>query len=318
VDASAGAARLPNGGASLLGRLYAGALPLHPHTDDATGGVIDYLRTQWGTDHLAASNPHGQYLTTIPSEYLTQDEGDLRYLPLSYVPPASGISQADADLRYVNTAGDTMTGALSIAPSAGDASFNVLSNDGSAYSLYSGTPTGLRGIAFGSAPFHLNRWRVRLSAGAETGSNAGSNFAIERWNDAGGYLADALTLSRATGAATFGGDVVVNGGEAAVKRLSANGVADLVIGNGGGNIKVEPSGAYFTPTTDNVVTLGHPALRWANLHATDAQVAGKPVAVSPTAGNALTWDATGFYVPGGVTGLEALEARVAALEAQGT
>ena len=35
----------------------------------------------------------------------------------------------------------------------------------------------------------------------------------------------------------------------------------------------------------------------------------KPVAVSPTAGNALTWDATGFYVA-------SLEARVASLEAK--
>ena len=44
--------------------------------------------------------------------FLTQDEGDLRYLPVTYVPPPSGITQADADLRYVNVAGDTMTGDL--------------------------------------------------------------------------------------------------------------------------------------------------------------------------------------------------------------
>jgi hypothetical protein len=39
------AGEVPNGGASLLGRLYAdGTLPPHGHLDDPGGGLIDYAR----------------------------------------------------------------------------------------------------------------------------------------------------------------------------------------------------------------------------------------------------------------------------------
>jgi hypothetical protein len=290
VDASAGAARLPNGGASLLGRLYAGALPLHPHTDDATGGVIDYLRTQWGTDHLAASNPHGQYLTTIPSEYLTQDEGDLRYLPLSYVPPASGISQADADLRYVNTAGDTMTGALTVQGplvETGNARYEAGTQGGTIY--MDGPDSVNRGFSLQTNG--ANRWGITLEGGFETGSNAGGNLQVYRFGDAGTYLGTALTLSRATGAATFGGavgvpsltvgGVAVSGAGLATDPL-ANAKGDVFAASANdavGRLALGPDGHVLT--ADGAQALG---VKWA--------APGAGGSFLPTAGGTLTGPVT--------------------------
>src|SRR5215469_8356891 len=46
----------------------------------------------------------------------------------------------------------------------------------------------------------LARWQIALGDGAsEAGSNAGSNFQIISYNDAGGYLANPLSINRATG-----------------------------------------------------------------------------------------------------------------------
>jgi hypothetical protein len=57
------------------------------------------------------------------------------------------------------------------------------------------------------------RWIVRLGDEApETGGNAGSNFAIERWNDASSAaLGQPLVISRATGKTLLGNDVAVLG-----------------------------------------------------------------------------------------------------------
>jgi hypothetical protein len=41
----------------------------------------------------------------------------------------------------------------------------------------------------------------------ETGSNAGSNFSLERYNDAGAFLGYPLTINRATGNAQFNNEV---------------------------------------------------------------------------------------------------------------
>ena len=56
-----------------------------------------------------------------------------------------------------------------------------------------------------------------MSGDAETGSNAGSDWFMNRSDDAGGYLGGALTINRATGAlyldgpARFGDNATVEG-----------------------------------------------------------------------------------------------------------
>lgn len=51
------------------------------------------------------------------------------------------------------------------------------------------------------------RWMIFSDNAAEGGSNAGSNFNIRRYSDAGSSLGNALTIVRSTGAATFGSTV---------------------------------------------------------------------------------------------------------------
>lgn len=43
------------------------------------------------------------------------------------------------------------------------------------------------------------RWTIGADSGTETGSNAGSNFAFARWDDAGNLIGNAIHITRATG-----------------------------------------------------------------------------------------------------------------------
>jgi hypothetical protein len=50
----------------------------------------------------------------------------------------------------------------------------------------------------------IARWIVGRDSAPETGSNAGSNFLIGRYDDAGAYLGNVLTINRASGLITMG------------------------------------------------------------------------------------------------------------------
>jgi hypothetical protein len=57
----------------------------------------------------------------------------------------------------------------------------------------------------------VNRWQLILgNNAAEGGSNAGSDFVINRFNDAGTIIDSPLAINRATGQATFNGTVTTN------------------------------------------------------------------------------------------------------------
>jgi len=56
-----------------------------------------------------------------------------------------------------------------------------------------------------------NRWTVAKDATAETGANAGSNFAITRFDDNGNSLGVPLLINRASGIVTLGNALTVNG-----------------------------------------------------------------------------------------------------------
>lgn len=54
------------------------------------------------------------------------------------------------------------------------------------------------------------RWRIAKDANSETGGNAGSDFSIYRYSDAGGYLGRPMWIARSTGLITFEHDVKAN------------------------------------------------------------------------------------------------------------
>jgi hypothetical protein len=67
------------------------------------------------------------------------------------------------------------------------------------------------------------RWQFGATSGAESGSNAGSDFFIARYSDAGAFIDSPFLISRSSGVTTFGGNVQATG--TAVDRsisISAN------------------------------------------------------------------------------------------------
>jgi hypothetical protein len=91
---------------------------------------------------------------------------------------------------YLPISGGTLSGGLVISPASGTALLNL--------NKPAGTVTNSADI-YGTTAGTL-RWLLRLSTlEAESGSNAGSNFGIYRYDDLGNYLGNPLSISRATG-----------------------------------------------------------------------------------------------------------------------
>jgi hypothetical protein len=87
-----------------------------------------------------------------------------------------------------------------------------------------------------------NRMMIRID-GTETGGNAGSDFRLYRYNDAGVYQGVPLAVSRATGESTFGGSVKV-------QTITGH----LAVGNfTGGSALTTPAG-YRMIVQDGILT----------------------------------------------------------------
>ncbi|EDM35234.1 hypothetical protein PBAL39_13417 [Pedobacter sp. BAL39] len=107
-------------------------------------------------------------------------------------------ANAYSSVGYLPLTGGTLTGALS----GSTGSFYGAVTSGSNF-IVSAAAGSNRGLSIQTAP-SSTRWYAYADNSPETGANAGSNFLISRYNDAGAFLGTSLTLNRATGAATFG------------------------------------------------------------------------------------------------------------------
>jgi hypothetical protein len=69
------------------------------------------------------------------------------------------------------------------------------------------------------------RWQIMAEQTAEGGGNAGSNFAINRWSDAGGFLDAPLSINRANGQATFAQTINIS------SSIGASLIINTLVGN---------------------------------------------------------------------------------------
>jgi hypothetical protein len=113
----------------------------------------------------------------------------------------------------------TVNGSLVVGPT-GVVTLGVGGNTAASVAIALNTATGqTRTIQWLTA--NVLRWQM-FPANAEGGSNAGADFTLNRYNDAGSGLGSALTITRSTGAMTVGGGLTIQGALVAAATGAAN------------------------------------------------------------------------------------------------
>jgi hypothetical protein len=111
---------------------------------------------------------------------------------------------------YGKLSGGTYTGQL-FAPGfySNNGTLNVVSNSGNASEWLSGPAGYSKEVYFQTTG--SNRWGVGALQNAETGSNAGSDFTISAFSDAGSYTGAPLSITRSTGIVNHAYGITVSG-----------------------------------------------------------------------------------------------------------
>lgn len=151
--------------------------------------------------------------------------------------PDGGISQADADLRYVNVTGDTMTGDLQIRSDAATSSRVILN---SAAGKYAGPVMQTDGKP---------RWWLYKGTMPESGANVGSDLRLSRYDDAGTHIGIPIEVSRATGVVTFEKQPVI---------AAAQSEADIAMSSGWGHYGGSFGNCKVTRNGSGVILQGLP------------------------------------------------------------
>lgn len=134
----------------------------------------------------------------------------------------------------------TTSGALTVAGGvgiAGAVNAGSVTASGPFFTVSNTTAAGIRGLRVQTSA--SDRWVVGGNGTAESGSNAGTDFQITAYNDAGAFLSTPLAIARATGTATFSagislGGKVVNSATSAVGVPGANGRFEIGSQTGAG------------------------------------------------------------------------------------
>jgi hypothetical protein len=129
---------------------------------------------------------------------------------------------------YLPLTGGTLNGWLTIAPSAGWPAVTLTKTDGTGAQLIGATGDSLR-------------WGALLGDGtAESGGNAGSNFGLYRYDDAGKLIDTPFFIERASGQATFSQPLIAPSGYFSGGLTSGSGLTCH------GDFAVIASGSYPT------------------------------------------------------------------------
>lgn len=116
---------------------------------------------------------------------------------------ATGTDAGNGEIRKSHwNANHTVVGAAGLSDAnTFTASQTISVTGGQVYMQVSGGSGQDR--AFQLATNGLNRWVILAENTAETGSNAGSNFTLNRYSDAGSYIGSAININRSTGLTTL-------------------------------------------------------------------------------------------------------------------
>ncbi len=132
-----------------------------------------------------------------------------------------------------STGATTLTGDLTI--SKASPFLTVYATSGNSYVLVNRPAGSVGGVALQTN--NATRWLTSVTNTVESGSNAGSDFGIQAYNDAGALLSTPLTITRSTGAVTLTGDLTVNKGDAQFTLGSGSGAGIVLIKGAAGNAR---------------------------------------------------------------------------------
>lgn len=179
-----------------------------------TGAALDVVGLT-ATNTLGILTPSAAVSTVISALLKSDTNGRLRVRGLGINTAAAG------DALYVGGTGTVAT--------FGDGT-------GAAVAVWNGAAGQVRDIRIQSNG--ANRWALRVENTAEGGSDAGSDFQIFPYSDAGTIKAAAMTISRASGDVTFGTNVTVG-----TTLYAGTTSTTAVFGNGSGSAVVNINGA---------------------------------------------------------------------------
>jgi len=124
----------------------------------------------------------------------------------------TGISSgSDLVLYGYNNTGGSPVSRLIVFRDTGQVQISgnlMLANTTSAGGIYLGAGAGFTASLYYRSAGGSSRWSAFRTADAETGANAGSDYAIFAYTDVGAALGTALRLTRSNLNATFGGDIL--------------------------------------------------------------------------------------------------------------
>ncbi|HEY1878437.1 MAG TPA: hypothetical protein VGG68_00745 [Caulobacteraceae bacterium] len=180
------------------------------------GGSMLVSNSGAGPATLAISAPAGQQ-----RDLFWQTAGSTRWVAYC-TQTAEGGANAGSDFsvgRYDDT-GVFINPVLTLTRSTGAALFNnSLQVNGGALYINGGAASN-RGLWYQSSG--VARWLVDVTNTAESGSNAGSDFAIYNYSDAGAYISTPLSITRSTGLTTLNFGLNVTG------AVEMSGAVDVV------------------------------------------------------------------------------------------
>lgn len=210
------------------------------------------LNKVWRQSSMIAAMISNFTVTQVGGDML--DNGStagMNALQTNFTNAVQQAARAAIGTGYLPLTGGTLTGPLTVAAPT----LSLTAGAGADASFIMGSPAGrFRGI-FGRTGA-LSRWVTYQGDNIpETGSNAGSNYSIGRYNDAGTFVDLPLAISRATGIVNFTQTPTINGLPMAFLPLTGGTLT--------GPLGVSGNGITYTVAAANAHAIG---FGWTGTH----------------------------------------------------